>query len=203
MMFVLVLAFTLFTPAARAESSTVMKATPVKFSLSAEGKTTDLWAYEIDNSAYFKLRDVARLLSPSKKQFGIAYDDKTVTLLPGETYTPVGTELTKPSEGEAAYPSNCKFMTTGWWDSILSYTIGGSNYVKLSDLAAALGFSSTCDMIKNSAAITDCSDIPPLKGQLIDNISLPDKKMLIHLMLPITFFSLIMTAQPKQLRQLS
>lgn len=31
-------------------------------------------------------------------------------------------------------------------------------------------------MIKNSAAITDCSDIPPLKGQLIDNISLPDKK---------------------------
>ena len=172
----LAIVYVFFKPiTAYAFENTSLNATAVKITLSTEGKNTDLWTYEIDGNIYVKLRDIAMLLSTTAKQFNVSYDESQVTLSKGESYTPVGNELLKPSGNATANPSSFSFLTNGCFDSILAYNVNGYNYVKLSDLAASLGFGVACDIAKSSAEITDSSNIPQLTGQVIDNINLSNK----------------------------
>lgn len=167
---------TVIEPAANATDNVELKATPVWISLSAEENSADLWTYEIDGGIYFKLRDIAAVLNETAKQFNIFFSESThyVDLVPGESYVPVGGELTEPTECKSVTPSDCRFWVEGCLGAILAYNIDGNNYVKLSDLAASLGFNATCDTSRNSAVITDAFDAPPLTGAVIDNIGLSE-----------------------------
>ncbi len=99
--------------------------------------------YKIDGANYFRLRDVAMLLNGSAKQFSVVYDDETksVSIVPGEPYSPTGTELSgSAAETADAIVTNNTIRIGGEEVSLTVFKIDGSNYFKLRDLGRALDF---------------------------------------------------------------
>ena len=116
--------------------------------ITINGAVVDPDAYLIDGSNYFKLRDIAYLLSNSTKRFNVGFDNvlKAVYLFPGEAYQPVGGELGHPSSSSiSAEPSGWHVFSGGQQLNVTVYNINGNNYFKLRDLGAALGFGVSFD----------------------------------------------------------
>ncbi len=71
------------------------------------GKQVAFNAYSINDNNYFKLRDIAKVLSGTKKQFEVTWNGatKSIELKPNTAYTAVGGEL---ATGKAVgRPLNC------------------------------------------------------------------------------------------------
>jgi hypothetical protein len=98
--------------------------------------------YLIDGSNFIKLRDMAMLLWGTSKGFEVGFNERTraVTLYSGQTYTPVGGELTR---GGAAAVSGQTSLSVIYLDGraqdVTAYLIGGNNYLRLRDLCLVLG----------------------------------------------------------------
>jgi len=181
LMLATVLVFSLLnTPAPAVESVAGIVAVPVQYALSIDGgERVSLWAYEIDGGVYFKLRDLAMALNGTDKQFDLTWwtdEHKEVDLLPGEAYTPVGGELSKPDriENAKARYTDYSIRSVSGWGNILAYLVDGTNYVKLSDLAAVLKFASGCNKDSRTAEIDTSPEIGPAggTGDAFDNIAL-------------------------------
>jgi hypothetical protein len=111
--------------------------------LTIDGKDVSPQAYNIDNSNYFKLRDIAYILSDSEKRFevGWAAESKTITIEAGKSYTTDGSEMKSESSGnKTAKDSTAKIELDGKELSLTAYNIDGNNYFKLRDLGEALNF---------------------------------------------------------------
>lgn len=112
------------------------------------GKTplNDLEGYLIKEENYFKLRDLAKALKGTEKQFGVSYDEKdqTVVLEREKVYAPTGTEgeKTPPTEPVA---SHHKVKLDGKEINLTGYLVGGYNYYRLRDVAKALDFGVSFD----------------------------------------------------------
>ena len=65
--------------------------------LSVDGVDADCNKYNIDGSNYFKLRDLAQLLSKTDSRFSISFDEQSnaVAVVSGKEYIPVGGELAR------------------------------------------------------------------------------------------------------------
>ena len=98
-------------------------------------------AYNIDDNNYFKLRDIAQILSGTIKTFDIKYDGATnsIDMLSFYDYTSVGGELT-PGDGvtRTAHSSSAFLTLDGVPIKATCYTIDGNNYFKLRDITDAL-----------------------------------------------------------------
>lgn len=125
---------------AYADKTNSVKAKPVQITLSVGGHDAALWTYEIDGGVYFKLRDIAKIFALTDEKFDISLDGSQITLVPGEDYSPNGMELCSLSGEAEAYPSYFSFYSNGFPAAILAYNVDGSNFVKLTDIAASLGF---------------------------------------------------------------
>ena len=154
-----------------------VSAAPVEYTLSVDGKNVSLWAYGIDSSIYFKLRDLAMVLNGTKKQFGVEWDGERdlISIYSDTSYTPVGGELSAPAGLKTAYASISPTFFQGY--SLSSYIIDDAHYIKLSDLAASLRFSAVCDDTAHTIQINTVSNaiiLPKSMGKYpsIDNISL-------------------------------
>ncbi|MFI3313205.1 MAG: hypothetical protein R3Y62_04895, partial [Eubacteriales bacterium] len=94
-------------------------------------------AYKINDNNYFKLRDIAAVLSGSVKEFAVTWneDDYAISLISGQDYTAVGGELT-PGDGSAKdyTPAEATLFVDGAEVSLTAYEIQGNNYFKLRDL---------------------------------------------------------------------
>ena len=139
---VLVLMAGLLAVGASAADATVMIS---RQNLRADGVTVACEKYNIDGSNYFKLRDVAYLVNGTGSQFSVGYDaeKKVVSIVTGEEYAPIGSEmdLSGGDKSATAKPSTQTILIDGAERSDLSvYNIGGNNYFKLRDLGTALGF---------------------------------------------------------------
>ncbi len=114
-----------------------------------DGKTVAFEAYNINGNNYFKLRDMAKVLSGSAKQVEVGWDgpNNAISLTTGQPYTTVGGELTKSGSTKdvAAKLSGAKILLNGKEISLTAYTIGGNNYFKLRDVGAAIDFGVTWD----------------------------------------------------------
>lgn len=125
-------------------STSPVTATPTKSSVLVNGKSVAFDAYNIDNYNYFKLRDIAKIISGTGKQFEIEIDaaKRMIYLTSGKAYTPVG--------GELAVSANTVSVTTSLseWTVYLdgkevkltAYLINGNNYFKLRDIGSAVNF---------------------------------------------------------------
>ena len=122
----------------------VASAMPTNDKLYVNGQLQTPSIYKINDNNYFKIRDIAMLLSGSRKQFSVGYDNATacVTLTAGGEYTPNGSELVGQATGgnKDAIPSNNTIYLNGKKLNLTVYKIDGSNYFKLRDLGQALDF---------------------------------------------------------------
>ena len=114
--------------------------------------------YNIDGSNYFKLRDLAYLLSGTGSQFSVGWDAaaNTVSIVTGKDYEWNGKELLLGQDASAtAQKSAQTILIDGQIVTGLDvYNIGGSNYFKLRDLGDALGFDVGYDAETNTAIVT-------------------------------------------------
>ncbi len=128
------------------------------------GKQIAFDAYNINNNNYFKLRDIAKVLSGSDKQFEVTWNGstKSIELKPGSAYTSVGGELvTGKAKQQTAKLSSDKVYMNGSVANLTAYTINGNNYFKLRDLGKLLNFgvdwdgTAKCISINSSTAYTE------------------------------------------------
>lgn len=108
-----------------------------------DGKEVNFDAYLIDGSNYFKLRDIAYVLSGSPAQFSVNYDAQKCQMLAkkGRTYAAVGGELALGSDkSSSCAPSEWKLTVDGVVAEATAYTLGGNNYFKLRDMGRIFNF---------------------------------------------------------------
>lgn len=116
-------------------------AAPTASKVMVDGNNVSFDAYNIAGSNYFKLRDLAKVVSGTDKQFAVGYDNGTnaITLTSGNEYTVVGGELSN-GDGKAkpAKATTSKIYVDGNETPFTAYNIGGNNYFKLRDVAKVL-----------------------------------------------------------------
>lgn len=108
-----------------------------------DGKDTAFEAYNIEDNNYFKLRDIAKVISGSAKQFEVSWDEENgvINLLSGKSYTTVGGELASGSgQAKASVICTSKIFKDNSEVILKAYNIDGNNYFKLRDLGQAFDF---------------------------------------------------------------
>ena len=118
-------------------------ASPSNDGLEVNGAVAVPTVYKINDSNYFKIRDVAAMLNGTEKQFSVGYDGtkNAVTATTGEGYDRQSGDLEGPAKGgRSADPSNDAIYVNGEKITAEVYKINGSNYFKLRDLGKALNF---------------------------------------------------------------
>ncbi len=142
---------------AAAPCASAAHVTPSPQLLSVDGVDADCDKYNIDGSNYFKLRDLAQLLSKTDSCFSVSFDAQSnaVTVASGKEYTPVGGELERgQDQSKTAVVSRQSVLIDGEAvDGLSVYNIGGNNYFKLRDLGDALGFTVDYDADSNTAIV--------------------------------------------------
>ena len=132
--------------------------------LTVNGRPVECEKYNIDGSNYFKLRDIAYLLSGTACQFEVGYDTgtRTVTITSGLPYTPTGEELiVGMDKSSTAQPSTQSIVINGVVHSEISaYNLANNNFFKLRDLGDVLGFTVDYDKPSNTAIILSVSPAP-------------------------------------------
>lgn len=119
---------------------TEAKATPTNAKVLVNGTFTAFDAYNINGNNYFKLRDLAKVVNGTKKQFEVTWDGSknAIDLVSGKAYSPVGGELSKGDGIEKmAKLTNSDIYKNGVLISLTAYNINGNNYFKLRDIAQA------------------------------------------------------------------
>ena len=112
-------------------------ANPTSAAVIFNGRKIEFDAYNIAGSNYFKLRDLAFVLSGTEKQFDVGYDasKNAISLTSGRPYTIVGGEMSgKGSGSKSANPTASKIYLDGDEVQFTAYNIGGNNYFKLRDV---------------------------------------------------------------------
>ena len=152
---VLLLALSILPTAAFAEGPTVVLSPQ---NLRVNGAKIACEKYNIDGSNYFKLRDIAMVLSGTGSEFSVGWDGekKVISVVTGESYEPNGSELdlSGGDKSATAVPSTQTLLINGEERGDLSaYNIGGNNFFKLRDLGDALGFAVDYDKASNTAIV--------------------------------------------------
>ncbi len=130
--------------------------------LTVDGRAVECDKYNIDGSNFFKLRDIAKLLSGTASQFEVGFADGVVSITTGQPYTADGSELVVGADLSAtAVPSAQTIRINGQTRGDLAvYNIGGNNFFKLRDLGEALGFGVDYDATSNTAVVRSAGSAP-------------------------------------------
>lgn len=134
----------------------------------------DIEGYNISGNNYFKLRDLAKALSGTEKNFQVSWkaEEKTVVITPGLDYRPDGTESDKPQgETKNVVKTSAVILFDGEEVSLDAYNVNGYNYIKLRDVATLLDFAliyygKTHDVyFKTDLTYADSQEIYPEKKE--------------------------------------
>ena len=125
--------------------------------LNLDKKLINCNAYLIDGNNYFKLRDIAHMLSGTKKQFDVRWDNESqsINLISNNSYTIVGGEMNFiiDSDNKKAIYSSVSIYKDSIRIHLDAYTIDGNNYFKLRDIAKLFDFGVDWDENTNSINI--------------------------------------------------
>jgi len=131
-------------------------AAPTVSTVLVNGIRTEFEAYNIGGNNFFKLRDIAYILSKTEKQFDVGYDNNTkvITLTSSIPYTVVGGEMTLGDGGDkTATPTISNIYLDGKGLQFIAYNIGGNNYFKMRDIGEAFDFGVDWDGANNTIMI--------------------------------------------------
>jgi len=104
------------------------------------GKQVELEVYNIGGNNYFKLRDIAQIVSGTPKQFEVFWNGSknSIELTSGKAYTPVGGELARGNgKDKTGIPCRSTIYKDGQKLELNAYTINDNNYFKLRDICRA------------------------------------------------------------------
>lgn len=131
-------------------------ANPTSSKVIVNGKEVSFEAYGINGSNYFKLRDIAKVLSGTGKQFEVKWDGtkNVINLVSGSAYTVTGGELAAgDGKAKTAVFNSSPIYKDGVQVSLTAYTINGNNYFKLRNIGQAFDFGVTWDGAANTIRI--------------------------------------------------
>lgn len=132
-------------------------AKPSTHKIYVDGEKASAAAYEINGNNYFKIRDVAAILSGTAAQFDVTWDPATgnITLTDNKAYTKTGDELYPiPDSVQIAEESTAPLYRDGTQVHYTGFEINDNNYYKLRDIAADFDFGVTWDNDTQSVLIT-------------------------------------------------
>lgn len=133
--------------------------------ITVNGETIPMEAYNIDGSNYFKLRDLAYILSGTTSQFSVNYDHekKLITANSGNEYLVVGKEMSIGADRSGSCrPSTQQTLFNGEHSSAYAYNIGGNNFFKLRDLGEIFNFRVDYDVQTRTVMIESADYNPDL-----------------------------------------
>lgn len=111
--------------------------------LLVNGEKVTINGYTVNDSNYFKVRDIAMLLRETSAKFNVSWDSnlEAIMINTGETYIPVGGELSSEIEHDMEVVDNSTpIYVDGRQTAITAYNINGSTYFKIRDIGDAVGF---------------------------------------------------------------
>ncbi len=129
---------------------------PQKLTVNGAAKAAEV--YNIDNSKYFKLRDMAALLSGTGSQFSVTYDaeSNTVAVKTGAAYEKQAGDLELGTDKSAAAVRGAQKLTIDGTEvtDLTAYNLGGNNFFKLRELGEKLGFGVDYDEAADTVIVT-------------------------------------------------
>lgn len=129
-----------------------LTATPTASAVYVNGELIGFDAYNINGNNYFKLRDLAYVLSGTEKQFEVGWDgaNNSISLTSGTVYTVIGGEMASKGTGnKAPMATTSKIVLDGKEVSFTAYNIENNNYFKLRDIGEAFDFAVIWDSDNN------------------------------------------------------
>ena len=120
------------------------KVPPISSRVLVDSVEIEFEAYLIEDRNYFRIRDIAYVLSSTPVQFNVYWDDVTrsIVFVSGQEYVPLGTEMAA-SSGELKLPvaSTARILVDGEEVEFPVFAIDGNNFFSLRDVADTFGFS--------------------------------------------------------------
>lgn len=111
--------------------------------LLVDGKEMEVSGYTVNNSNYYKIRDIAMILRTTPARFNVEWDESlsAISVLTGIKYVVVGGELDYDNSAVMEVEENsAPVYIDGDETQITAYNINGSTYFKIRDLADMVGF---------------------------------------------------------------
>lgn len=125
-----------------------VEAKPSGSNVLVNGEKIGFEAYNIKGNNYFKLRDIAEVVSGTEKQFDVTWYNelKVIYLQSNKEYISIGGELTE-GDGKAKVGTlnTSKILKDEEKIELTAYLINDNNYFKLRDLAAEFNIGLTYD----------------------------------------------------------
>jgi len=144
------------------QSSTIgtVTALPTVSTVFVDGENVSFDAFNINGFNYFKLRDVAYILSGTTRQFDVGWDNENnaILLISDSPYSIVGGGMASAAEGnKQATPSTSRIYLDSNEVQLTAYNIEGSNYFMLRDIGQVIDFYVNWDE-ENERIIIDTSE---------------------------------------------
>lgn len=126
-----------------------------------DGVEIEFDAYQIHNNNYVKIRDIAKAVDKSEKQFEVSWDKEKgrIDLLSGQSYTTVGGELEKSEKKSSKLRFTQSLIAKDGENIILKgYNIDNNNYFKIRDIAKAFNIGLTWNQETKTIEIDTTED---------------------------------------------
>ena len=107
------------------------------------GERVTVTGYTVNDSNYFKVRDIAMLLRNTPSKFNVSWDGNLNAIMidTHSDYVAIGGELSSEIEQDMnVVENNTPIYVDGRRTAITAYNINGSSYFKIRDIADATGF---------------------------------------------------------------
>lgn len=120
-----------------------LTATNSNAKLLVDGEDVEVSGYTVNDSNYYKIRDIAMVLRTTAARFDVAWDENlsAITISKGVKYTIVGGELSADNGAALNVEQNsAPVYVDGEEKEVLSYNINGNTYFKIRDIGDMVGF---------------------------------------------------------------
>lgn len=128
-------------------------------SVRIDGKYSKVASYNIGGNNYFRLRDLATILSGTEAEFDVGYnDEKRLITISSKTALSGSPTLIQLDSNDVALPNEMTVMVDGLYLAPTAYNIDGFTYFKLRDIGQILDFGVDWDADAQSMVITTDGD---------------------------------------------
>lgn len=120
-----------------------LTATNSNVKLVVDGQEIEVSGYTVNDSNYYKIRDIAMVLRTTDSKFNVEWDEtlSAVSVTTGEKYEIIGGELSEDDGSSLNVEQNsAPIYVDGEEHEFLSYNINGSTYFKIRDIGDMAGF---------------------------------------------------------------